>query len=97
MISWIEEVPVVDSDLFQKGLKKRKQVLGEKYVDANLAGSDEFMMTFQRIVTELAWGYAWSRPGLDQKTRSLLTLGILGASAAFKSFAFTQMQRWPAV
>ena len=75
---------MVDSDLFQKGLKKRKQVLGEKYVDANLAGSDEFMMTFQRAVTELAWGYAWSRPGLDQKTRSLLTLGILGGLGRFQ-------------
>jgi 4-carboxymuconolactone decarboxylase len=84
IISWAEEVSVADSDLFQKGLKKRKQVLGEKYVDANLAGSDEFMMTFQRAVTELAWGYAWSRPGLDQKTRSLLTLGILGGLGRFQ-------------
>ena len=75
---------MVDSDLFQKGLKKRKQVLGEKYVDANLAGSDEFMMTFQRAVTELAWGYAWSRPGLDQKTRSVLTLGILAGLGRFQ-------------
>ena len=69
---------MADSELFEKGLKKRRQVLGEEYVDANLAGSDEFMMTFQRAVTELAWGYAWSRSGFDQKTRSLLTLGILG-------------------
>jgi 4-carboxymuconolactone decarboxylase len=84
IISWTEEVPVVDSDLFEKGLKMRKQVLGEKYVDANLAGSDEFMMTFQRAVTELAWGYAWSRPGLDQKARSLLTLGILGGLGRFQ-------------
>ena len=88
---------MADSDLFQKGLKKRRQVLGEKYVDANLAGSDDFMMTFQRAVTELAWGYAWSRSGLDQKTRSLLTLGILGGSAAFKSLASTQRPRLPAV
>ena len=50
---------MADSDLFEKGLKKRRQVLGEKYVDANLASSDDFMMTFQRALTELAWGYAW--------------------------------------
>jgi 4-carboxymuconolactone decarboxylase len=87
IISWAEEVPVADSDLFQKGLKKRKQVLGEKYVDANLAGSDEFMMTFQRAVTELAWGYAWSRPGLDQKTRSILTLGILAGLGRFQELS----------
>jgi 4-carboxymuconolactone decarboxylase len=38
---------MADNDLFEKGLKTRKQVLGSKYVDANLAGSDHFMMTFQ--------------------------------------------------
>jgi 4-carboxymuconolactone decarboxylase len=59
-------------------------VLGDEYVDANLAGSDDFMMTFQRAVTELAWGYAWSRPGLDQKTRSILTLGILAGLGRFQ-------------
>jgi 4-carboxymuconolactone decarboxylase len=79
-----EELAMADSDLFEKGLKKRRQVLGEKYVNANLAGSDDFMMTFQRAVTELAWGYAWSRSGLDQKTRSLLTLGILGRLGRFQ-------------
>jgi hypothetical protein len=84
-----EELTMADSDLFEKGLKKRRQVLGEKYVDANLASSDDFMMTFQRAVTELAWGYAWSRPGLDQKARSLLRLEFSEASAAFKSLAFT--------
>jgi len=67
---------MVESELFDKGLETRRQVLGSAYVDANLAGSDEFMMTFQRAVTELAWGYAWSRPGLDLKVRSILTLGI---------------------
>jgi 4-carboxymuconolactone decarboxylase len=75
---------MADTELFEKGLKKRRQVLGEKYVEANLAGSDEFMMTFQRAVTELAWGYAWSRPGLDQKTRSILTLGILAGLGRFQ-------------
>lgn len=59
-------------------------MLGAKYVDANLAGSDDFMMAFQRAVTELAWGYAWSRPGLDQKTRSILTLGILAGLGRFQ-------------
>jgi 4-carboxymuconolactone decarboxylase len=84
---WQEEMAMADSDLFEKGLKKRRQVLGEKYVDANLAGSDEFMMTFQRAVTELAWGYAWSRPGLDQKTRSILTLGILAGLGRFQELS----------
>jgi 4-carboxymuconolactone decarboxylase len=75
---------MTDNGLFEKGLKTRKQVLGANYVDANLRGSDDFMMTFQRAVTELAWGYAWSRPGLDQKTRSILTLGILAGLGRFQ-------------
>jgi 4-carboxymuconolactone decarboxylase len=57
----------------------RREVLGPEYVDANLSETDDFMMAFQRIVTEWAWGYAWSRPGLDRKTRSMLNLGILTA------------------
>jgi 4-carboxymuconolactone decarboxylase len=75
---------MAENELFEKGLKMRRKVLGATYVDANLAGSDEFMMTFQRAVTELAWGYAWSRPGLDQKTRSILTLGILAGLGRFQ-------------
>jgi len=68
-----------DSELFEQGLQVRREVLGAEYVDANLAETDEFMMAFQRVVTEWAWGYAWSRPGLDRKTRSMLNLGILTA------------------
>ena len=75
---------MADNELFEKGLATRKQVLGAEYVNANLEGSDDFMMTFQRAVTELAWGYAWSRPGLDQKTRSILTLGILAGLGRFQ-------------
>ena len=75
---------MADDELFEKGLRKRKQVLGADYVEANLAASDDFMMTFQRTVTELAWGYAWSRPGLDQKTRFFVTLGILAGSGRFQ-------------
>jgi 4-carboxymuconolactone decarboxylase len=58
---------MTSDELFQQGLAKRKQVLGDEYVESNLKHADDFMMTFQRTVTELAWGYAWSRPGLDQK------------------------------
>jgi 4-carboxymuconolactone decarboxylase len=70
---------MAESELFQRGLQARRDVLGAEYVDANLADSDEFMMAFQRVVTEWAWGYAWSRPGLDRKTRSMLNLAILTA------------------
>ena len=70
---------MTESELFEKGIQVRREVLGAEYVDANLAEADEFMLAFQHIVTEWAWGYAWSRPGLDHKTRSMLNLGILTA------------------
>src|SRR5882724_12728872 len=88
--------PMSDDELFERGIEKRKEVLGAKYVEANLAGSDDFMMTFQRAVTELAWGYAWSRPGLDQKTRSILTLGILAGLGRFQELGIYTNARWPA-
>jgi 4-carboxymuconolactone decarboxylase len=68
-----------ESDLFNTGIQTRREALGADYVDANLANSDEFMMGFQRVVTELAWGYAWSRPGLDHKTRFMLNIAMLTA------------------
>jgi len=65
--------------LFEEGLKVRREVLGAEYVDGGLAKANDFMMAFQRITTEWCWGYAWTRPGLDRKTRSLLNLAMLTA------------------
>jgi 4-carboxymuconolactone decarboxylase len=70
---------VVEGELFERGLALRRDVLGAEYVDASIDGAGDFMMSFQRVVTELVWGYAWSRPGLDQKTRSMLNLAMLTA------------------
>ena len=70
---------MADSEQFERGLKVRREFLGPDYVDANLADADDFMMGFQHLLTEWAWGYAWSRPGLDRKTRSMLNLAILTA------------------
>ena len=70
--------------LYDDGMKMRKAVLGAKYVDNSMAGAanDEFMMAFQDITTEYCWGYAWTRPGLDRKTRSMLNLAMLTALKA---------------
>jgi 4-carboxymuconolactone decarboxylase len=68
-----------DRSLFETGLEIRRKVLGADYVDTGLAEADDFMMAFQRITTEWCWGYAWSRPGLDRRTRSLLNLAMLTA------------------
>ena len=67
------------SDQFEKGLTMRRAVLGAEYVDGSIAKADDFMMAFQEITTEWCWGYAWTRPGLDPKIRSMLNLAMLTA------------------
>ena len=70
---------MAESEMFDKGLEVRRAVLGSDYVDGSLARADDFMMAFQRITTEWCWGYAWTRPGLEKKTRSMLNLAMLTA------------------
>ena len=67
------------SELFEKGLKVRREVLGAEYVDASIAQADDFSRPIQELVTEYCWGAVWGRPGLDRKTRSLLNLAMLTA------------------
>jgi 4-carboxymuconolactone decarboxylase len=67
------------SELFEKGLQIRREVLGAEYVDASLSQADDFSRPFQELVTEFCWGTIWGRPGLDLKTRSLLNLAMLTA------------------
>ena len=67
------------SGLFERGLEMRRKVLGAEYVDGSLARADDFMMAFQNITTEWCWGYAWTRPGLEPRVRSMLNLAMLTA------------------
>jgi 4-carboxymuconolactone decarboxylase len=67
------------SELFDRGLQVRKEVLGTTYVDSALRTATSFNEDFQKLVTELAWGAVWSRPGLPRKTRSMLTIAMLAA------------------
>jgi 4-carboxymuconolactone decarboxylase len=67
------------SAMFDQGLEIRRAVLGSDYVDGSLKNADEFMMAMQRITTEWCWGYVWSRPGLERKTRSMINIAMLTA------------------
>lgn len=69
----------MESELYTRGLDMRRSVLGAEYVDQSVGSADEFLMTFQRLITEWAWGYVWSRPGIDARTRSMITLAMLTA------------------
>lgn len=64
---------------YDAGMQVRKAVLGEEYVEQAQARTTEFDADFQRFLTETAWGAVWSRPDLDRRTRSLVTIAILAA------------------
>ncbi len=69
----------MNQDLFDQGLKTRREVLGADYVDAAIANADDFSRDLQAHITQYAWGDIWNRPGLDRRTRSLLNLAMLTA------------------
>lgn len=62
-----------------EGMRKRREILGDEHVDMATARATDFDKEFQDWITEVAWGGVWSRPGLDSRTRSLVTIGILAA------------------
>ena len=67
------------SDAYERGLATRKKVMGENFVAAALAGATPFTQPIQDHITRAAWGDVWQRPGLDLKTRSLVTVALLTA------------------
>ncbi|MET8088258.1 4-carboxymuconolactone decarboxylase [Micromonospora sp. NPDC005237] len=66
-----------DRERHEAGMTVRRQVLGDAHVDRAIAGTDEFTADFQDFITRYAWGEVWSRPGLDRRTRSCVTLAVL--------------------
>ena len=69
-------------DRYEAGMKVRREVLGDEHVDRATANATDFSRPFQEFITRSAWGEAWTRPGLDRRTRSCITLAILTALRA---------------
>ena len=67
------------NDQHDQGMRTRREVLGDEHVDRAIAGTTEFTADFQDLITRYAWGEIWSRPGLDRRTRSCITLTALVA------------------
>jgi 4-carboxymuconolactone decarboxylase len=67
------------SDSYVDGMKVRRAVLGDDHVDRAVADTTEFTAAFQDLITRYAWGSVWTRPGLDRRTRSCITLAMLAA------------------
>jgi 4-carboxymuconolactone decarboxylase len=63
----------------ERGMKVRREVLGDEHVDAAIERTTDFTADFQDLVTRYAWGEIWTRPGLDRRMRSCITLTALVA------------------
>jgi 4-carboxymuconolactone decarboxylase len=67
------------NDGYERGIRLRREVLGDAHVDAASAGASALTADFQELITRYAWGEVWARPGLDRRTRSCITLTALVA------------------
>jgi len=71
---------------FQRGMARRRAVLGAAWVDRSIAGRSAFNADFQDLLTRYAWGEIWTRPGLDEETRRLIVLAITAALGRWEEF-----------
>jgi 3-oxoadipate enol-lactonase/4-carboxymuconolactone decarboxylase len=69
----------VSDPVHDRGMRVRREVLGDDHVDAAIARTTDFTADFQDLITRYAWGEIWTRPGLDRRTRSCITLTALVA------------------
>jgi 3-oxoadipate enol-lactonase/4-carboxymuconolactone decarboxylase len=79
--------PVTRDQVREAGLAVRRQVLGDAHVDRADAATGPFTRDFQELITTYAWGEIWTRPGLDRRSRSMITLTALVALGHHEEFA----------
>ena len=76
----------MDKRLMDAGLKARREVLGDEYVDRAIKNADEFNKPFQEIVSEYCWGLCWTDKTLSRRERSILNLGMIAALGKMHEF-----------
>jgi 4-carboxymuconolactone decarboxylase len=74
-------------DRYTAGMQVRREVLGDDHVDRATAAATDFTREFQQLITEYAWGTIWTRPGLDRRSRSMITLTALVARGHHEELA----------
>jgi 4-carboxymuconolactone decarboxylase len=77
----------VTDDRHDAGMRVRREVLGGAHVDRATAAATDFTRDFQALITRYAWGEIWTRPGLDRRTRSCITLTALVANGQLEELA----------
>ena len=75
------------ADRYAAGMQVRRQVLGDAHVDRATSATTDFTRDFQQLITEYAWGSIWTRPGLDRRSRSMITLTALVARGHHEELA----------
>jgi 4-carboxymuconolactone decarboxylase len=78
---------VNDESRHEQGMRTRREVLGDAHVDRAVAGTTDLTAPFQDFITRYAWGEVWTRPGLDRRMRSAITLTALTALRAENEIA----------
>lgn len=78
---------MTDEERHAEGMRVRREVLGDAHVDRAVARTTDFTADFQDLITRYAWGEIWTRPGLDRRTRSCMTLTALVALGRFEELA----------
>jgi 3-oxoadipate enol-lactonase/4-carboxymuconolactone decarboxylase len=73
---------------YEAGMRVRREVLGDEHVDRAVDGTTEVTADFQELITTYAWGGIWTRPGLDRRSRSMVTLTALVAGRHFDELEF---------
>jgi len=79
-------MPDVKDALYQAGLVVRRRILGEAWVEKSLKARTPFTADFQDMITRNVWNEIWNRPGLDHKTRRLLTVAMTASLGAWEEF-----------
>jgi len=74
------------TDLYERGMKVRREVLGDAHVDRATQSITDFNREFQDLITRYAWGEVWARPGLDRRTRSCMVLTAMMALGHWPEF-----------
>jgi 4-carboxymuconolactone decarboxylase len=69
----------MNDPIYDDGMTVRREVLGDEHVDQASSAITPFTEAFQDLITRFAWGEVWSRPGLDRRTRSCITIALLAA------------------
>jgi 4-carboxymuconolactone decarboxylase len=78
---------VNDEERHEQGMTVRRGVLGDAHVDRAVANTTDLTAPFQDFITRYAWGEVWARPGLDRRTRSIITLAALTSLRAENEIA----------